>query len=111
MWQLLLGGIGFCVAVYWLMKLAYRVFGYLFPQRMGWTYFQDTLVAWRNLQKELSRLDEATGVRWNTDDIAEAFKRNFDSHSLRFAYRDLLQRAIQREDEIREHNSRLESQV
>ena len=35
-------------------------------------------------------------------------KRNFDAESLRFAYRELLQRAIQREEEIIEHNARLE---
>ncbi len=105
--ELFLGVIGFCMVLYWLFKLAYRAFGYLFPHKMGWSYFQDTLAAWCTAQKELSRLGQATGARWNIEEIAEAHKRAFDSQSLRLAYRELLQRAIQREEEIREHNARL----
>ena len=35
--ELFLGVIGFCMVLYWLFKLGYRAFGYLFPHKMGWS--------------------------------------------------------------------------
>ena len=77
MLQFFRGAIGFWVAIVWTIKLVHYAFGYLFPHKMGWSYFQDTLGAWAELRKHMSRLDEATGVRWSTDDIAEAQKKKF----------------------------------
>lgn len=107
MLRLFIDLVGFWMAVYWLIRLVYRTFGYFFPHKMGWSYFQDTLAAWCGLRKEIARLEKATGVRWSTNDIAEAYQKGFDLQSLRFEYRVLLHEGIQREQEIIEHNARL----